>query len=276
MDPLNPNFRGLIHSRWGGLGNHRYISGFGGDVVQTWDSLKYMIFFTSRATNVLFGYWGHEMMQLQDGDPHDPKVLELFTRVMQFGAYSPIYTNWGNDGCPDDLWSLPELYLNSTRFALVWRMQLLPYRYTLSRIAYETALSTLRPMYYAYPTEPDAYDPNTYGQYMMGDLLVVPAASPLNNITGLTTILVWFPPLPNRNPWVSIDDPTEVYPSDSWMFVWYPLSRVPVFVPGGTILPLLPESIAKKVGSATMFGYTDLEIALYPFFKYVFFFFFFC
>ena len=33
--------RGLIHSRWGGLGNHRYFSGFGGDVrnnFQSWRS----------------------------------------------------------------------------------------------------------------------------------------------------------------------------------------------------------------------------------------------
>lgn len=32
---------------------------------------------------------------------------ELFTRVIQFGAFSPIYTNWGNNGSDDDLWLLP-------------------------------------------------------------------------------------------------------------------------------------------------------------------------
>jgi len=106
--------RGLIHSRGGvcdfflsfssflvftlaqGLGNHRYTSGFGGDVIQTWGSLQFMIYFTTTAANVLFGWWGHEMMQLQDAVPPTDAVLELFTRVMQFGAWSPIYTNWGN------------------------------------------------------------------------------------------------------------------------------------------------------------------------------------
>ncbi len=53
-----------------------------------------MIYFTTTAANVLFGWWGHEMMQLQNA-PETDAVLELFTRVMQFGAFSPIYTNWG-------------------------------------------------------------------------------------------------------------------------------------------------------------------------------------
>ena len=50
--------RGQILSRFGGLGNHRYAVGFGGDVEQSWASLKFMIYFTATATNVLFCYWG--------------------------------------------------------------------------------------------------------------------------------------------------------------------------------------------------------------------------
>lgn len=74
--------------------------GFGGDVIQSWESLAYMIYFTQTASNVLFGWWGQEIMQRADP--------ELFTRVIQFGAMSPIYTNWGNNGSDDNLWQLPE------------------------------------------------------------------------------------------------------------------------------------------------------------------------
>jgi alpha-glucosidase (family GH31 glycosyl hydrolase) len=41
----------LLH-RWGGLGNHRYQSGFSGDTWPTWAQLSYQTYFTSVASNV--------------------------------------------------------------------------------------------------------------------------------------------------------------------------------------------------------------------------------
>lgn len=43
---------------------------------------------------------------MNDGSVDDSED-ELFTRVMQFGAFSPVFTNWGNNGSDDDLWLLP-------------------------------------------------------------------------------------------------------------------------------------------------------------------------
>ena len=43
---------------------------------------------------------------MNDGSVDDGED-ELFTRVMQFGAFSPVFTNWGNNGSDDDLWLLP-------------------------------------------------------------------------------------------------------------------------------------------------------------------------
>jgi alpha-glucosidase (family GH31 glycosyl hydrolase) len=267
------SFRGLIHSRWGGLGNHRYVSGFGGDVVQTWNSLKFMIYFTQTATNVLFGYWGHEMMQLQNA-PANATVLELFTRVMQFGAFSPIYTNWGNSGCPDNLWEFPPEFLSATRDALIWRMRLLPYRYTLSFIASESALSTLRPMYYHFPLASEAYE--AHQQYMMGEeMLVAPVSDPVDSSTSLAPIGVWFPELQRAtngsdslvspSSWISLDDPTEVYSGDnSFRTLHYPLSRIPIFVRAGAIIPMLPYKTAATLGSGIMKSYPELEFWVYP------------
>jgi hypothetical protein len=49
--------RGAVLSRYGGLPNHRYAVGFGGDVFQSWESLRGMIVYTSTAANVAFAYW---------------------------------------------------------------------------------------------------------------------------------------------------------------------------------------------------------------------------
>lgn len=259
--------RGLLHSRWGGLGNHRYVSGFGGDVVQSWESLQFMIYFTATATNVLFGYWGHEMMALQNA-PLSPPVLELFARVMQFGAFSPIYTNWGNDGSDDNVWQFPAIYQSAVQRALATRLQLLPYLYTLSRVAHDTALSPLRPMYYAYPTLEEAYDAQL--QYMIGDtLLVAPVTSPVSNTTGLASVTIWCPPLAAPSGvepyWRALDDPTQLLPADGrYHNVSYPLSRTPVFVPDGALLPVLPYAQAVQLGVATQPSYSRLELWAFP------------
>lgn len=256
--------RGLIHSRWGGLGNHRYVSGFGGDVVQSWQSLEFMVYFTATAANVLFGYWGHEMMALQNA-PISPAVYELFTRVMQFGAFSPVYTNWGNNGSDDDLWAFPAVYRDAVQQALACRLQLLPYRYTLSRIAHDTAVSPMRPMYYAYPTLASAYDAKL--QYMLGDsLLVAPVTSAMDPHSSLANVTLWCPPLDQSTDWwLSLDDPTEQLSADNGVrTIGYPLSRTPVFVRDGALIPALPYTDAIALGSASLKSYSELELWIYP------------
>lgn len=132
--------RGTMHSRFAGWGSHRYASGFGGDVGLDLPSLQFMVYFTATASNALFGWWGHEMMR-NGGSPSDS--VEQFVRFMQFGAASPIYTNWGNIGSDDNLWDMDPAALNATRQALLDRATTLPYRYTLGYVAHDTGLSTV-------------------------------------------------------------------------------------------------------------------------------------
>jgi alpha-glucosidase (family GH31 glycosyl hydrolase) len=78
--------RPLIFHRWGGLGNHRYPIGFSGDVVSVWKSLVFQPYFTATAANVGCAYWSHDI----GGHMPGPISAELFTRWLQFGAFSPI------------------------------------------------------------------------------------------------------------------------------------------------------------------------------------------
>ena len=78
--------RPLLFHRWGGLGNHRYQIGFSGDTVSVWDSLAFQPWFTATAANVGYAYWSHDIGGHMPGAV-DP---ELYTRWVQFGAFSPI------------------------------------------------------------------------------------------------------------------------------------------------------------------------------------------
>ena len=53
--------RPLIYHRWGGLGSHRYQLGFSGDTHIKWEVLGYLPLFTATASNVGYGYWGHDL-----------------------------------------------------------------------------------------------------------------------------------------------------------------------------------------------------------------------
>ena len=184
--------RPMIFHRWGGLGNHRYQIGFSGDSYTTWETLKYMPYFTSTASNVGYGYWGHDLggfRQLPTDSVMDP---ELYTRFFQFGVYSPIMRTHADKKVPlnKEPWIFDRSTLSLIRDAVKERYRLVPYIYTMSRKAYDTGVSICRPMYYDYPTVDKAY--NTPDQYMFGDeMIVAPVASPAEN--GVSTIKVWLP-----------------------------------------------------------------------------------
>ena len=79
----NRDVRPMLYHRWGGLGNHRYQIGFSGDASITWASLDFQPYFNSTASNVLYGYWSHDIGGHHMADRIDP---ELYIRWMQFGA----------------------------------------------------------------------------------------------------------------------------------------------------------------------------------------------
>lgn len=143
-----PGFRGTHHSRYSGRGDHRHTSAFGGDVQQTWESLQFMIDFTKTAANAPLCWWGHEMMR------SGPKVsdnAELFTRTNQFGAWSPIFTSWGNIYENNLWWDMPEPFASATRESLKDRQQLLPYRYSAAASSHATGLCSHRGMHVSAP-----------------------------------------------------------------------------------------------------------------------------
>lgn len=83
--------RPMIYHRWGGIGSHRYQIGFSGDCYATWKVLGYLPYFTTTASNVGYGYWGHDIgghMQPRGVSETDP---ELYTRWLQSGVFTPIY-----------------------------------------------------------------------------------------------------------------------------------------------------------------------------------------
>jgi len=242
--------RGMVLGRFGGLGNHRYQLGFSGDVDGlTWSNLAYQPYFTATSSNVGFGMWSHDIV----GPGDDP---ELYLRWIQWASYSGVMRSHDrgmsagdcagpfpsesppNDGCgvvrP---WNVPYRFLQPIREVLRTRAKLLPYLYSLSREAFETGLSPLRPMYYTWPKEDMAYASTKDGnfpQYMLGDdLLVRPIVAAVENNTGMAVNQkTWIPP----GKWIHTDSNT-LYVGPSVVSRNFSLQEVPVFVQSGAIIP---------------------------------------
>ncbi|HEY1160857.1 MAG TPA: TIM-barrel domain-containing protein, partial [Terracidiphilus sp.] len=224
--------RPLLFHRWGGLGNHRYQIGFSGDTVSVWDSLAFQPWFTATAANVGYAYWSHDI------GGHMPGAVEpeLYTRWVQFGAFSPILRTHTTKN-PDSerrIWAYPEPYSSVLRSTFQLRYALEPYLYTEGRRTYDTGVAFFRPLYYDWPEEPAAYE--SKGEYLFGDqMLVTPVTAPADKASGLATEKVWLP----RGEWIEwqtgkhLTGPAVVERSFS-------IDQTPVYLRPGAIVPMQP------------------------------------
>jgi alpha-glucosidase (family GH31 glycosyl hydrolase) len=225
--------RPLLFHRWGGLGNHRYQIGFSGDTVSVWDSLAFQPWFTSTAANVGYAYWSHDI------GGHMPGAVEpeLFTRWVEFGAFSPILRTHTTKNPESErrIWAYPEPFSSILRSTFQLRYKLQPYIYTEARRTYDTGVAFLRPLYYDWPESDEAYQ--SKNEYLFGDqMLVDPVVTPSDKQSGLATEKVWLP----KGEWIEwpsgkhFTGPTSVDRSFS-------IDQIPVYVKEGAIVPMQPE-----------------------------------
>ena len=222
--------RPLIFHRYGGLGSQRYQVGFSGDAASTWEMLAFEPEFTATASNVLYGFWSHDI----GGHLPGPVSPELYTRWIQFGALSPVLRTHTtkNPDAERRIWAYPPANFEAMRSAMRLRTALVPYLYTAARATWDTGVGMVRPLYYAWPEEDAAYTHR--GEYMLGeDLLVSPVAEAADSATGLATHTTWLPP----GDWVEwgsgarLHGPTEVVRT-------YLLDEIPLFARAGAVVPM--------------------------------------
>ncbi|HSR31505.1 MAG TPA: TIM-barrel domain-containing protein [Anaerolineae bacterium] len=222
--------RAMLYSRWGGLGNHRYQMGFSGDTWIGWPALQFQPYFTATASNVLYGWWGHDI----GGHMGGATEPELYARWVQYGTLSPaLRLHATKDPLAERRpWKYPEEVYQAAKAAFQWRYQLLPYIYTMARAAHDTGVSLCRPMYYEYPEEDAAYTART--QYFFGDQMIAsPIVQPADPQTGLAATDVWIP----EGTWIEYTT-KEIFVGPRWVRLVGDLNRVPMLMRAGAILPL--------------------------------------
>ena len=231
--------RPMIYHRWGGIGSHRYQIGFSGDCYATWQVLGYLPYFTSTASNVGYGYWGHDI-----GGHQQPKGVhetdpELYTRWLQSGVFTPIFkTHSTKDQTMEKrFWSFPD-HFDAMRDAVRLRYDLSPYIYNAARQTYDTGISMCRPMYYDYAEKNEAYDFKQ--EFMFGDdILATVVCEPADSLTGLAKRVMWFP---EGNDWYDVATGSMIR-GGQVDTLSYTINENPYYVKAGAVIPMAASDI---------------------------------
>lgn len=229
----NSTTRPMLYHRWGGLGNHRYQIGFSGDTHMTWKSLNYQPYFNATASNVLYGYWSHDI----GGHTGGHFETEMYLRWLQFGALSPIMrTHTGKSADKNkEPWVFNQEVFTIIKNTIKQRYEMAPYIYTMARNAYDKGISLCYPLYYDYPRSKEAYD--FKNEYMFGkDILIAPVTKESEN--GFAEMDVWLP----AGDWYDWHTGT-LLKGGKVIKRSFALDEFGIYVKAGSILPFYSDSV---------------------------------
>ena len=246
--------RGLILSRYCGLGSHRYPVGFSGDTVVSWESLNFQPYFTATAANAGFPFWSHDIGGFTGG----VRDSELFVRWLQLGVFSSILRlhSARNPFASKEPWNYQEFARPAITRFLQLRHQLIPYLYTETSRQHLEGIPMIRPAYYDEPGQmyPEKNRPYTCrNQYLFGSqLMVCPITTPEDKITKTAGVKAWIP----EGIWTDLFT-GRVYRGQRLMTLNRPLHQYPVLARAGAIVPM--NAGHKDTGNPE-----ELEILVFP------------
>ena len=222
--------RSFIFSRYGGWGSHRYPALFTGDTYAQWDVLSFEIPYAVQGGNILIPYITHDI----GGFIGRNISLDLYTRWLQFGVFSPLLRlhsahenpREGNARMP---WTYGTAGVRIARDLFRLRYRLIPYIYTMTRAAHDEALPLLRPLYIVHPDLEEAY--RHLDEYYFGDAMLV---APILDSSGVRN--VYLPP----GEWVDYFTGAR-HQGDRSIQVKCSLETLPLFVRSGSIIPQQPD-----------------------------------
>ncbi len=222
---LRPNARPFVLTRSGTAGMQRYAALWTGDNTSDWSHIRLAI---SMCLNI--GMSGVPFVGVDIGGFYDACNGELLVRFAQMGALMPFCRNHNHFRSPDqEPWAFGEPYESAYRKAIEARYTLLPYLYTLFQQASLDGSPVIRPLFYHYPQDRQAYDTQT--QFLIGDSLL---SAPISEPRAISRS-VYLP----QGTWFDYWDGTA-YAGQTSYDVAAPLDRWPLFVRGNSILPTGP------------------------------------
>ena len=163
---------------------------------------------------------------------------ESYVRDLQFKALMTtvmVMSGWAPN--PDKQpWTFGEPFTSFNRASLKLKAQLTPYMYSYCRVAYETGVPPVRALLLEFPADERLYTPNASYQFMSGEYLLV---APVFTEAAVTRDGIY---LPTGTFWADWWDGTLYAGNQTLNQYDAPLSKLPLFVKAGAIIPRWPET----------------------------------
>ena len=259
----NGTKRPMLYHRWGGLGNHRYQIGFSGDALMTWESLDYLPYFNSTASNVLYGYWSHDIGGHWNQKQGQGVDSEMYTRAMQMATYLPIMRSHSTKDASlnKEPWAFDNVMQQRIATTIHDRYALVPYIYNYAHESHENGVSLCRPLYYDFPKAEEAYSEEFRNEYFFGnDLLVSPITKPID-ANGFACVKTWLP----DGQWIELSTGERIDATGSRTIERnFTMDEYPVFAAAGSIVPYYDDVMPKEGVGALAANDLPLTLRIFP------------
>jgi alpha-glucosidase len=252
---LRPDERPFVLTRATYAGGQRYGFTWTGDNSATWNHLRLS---TQMLLNL--GLSGISFVGADVGGFNRSPGTDLLTRWVEVAAFNPFYRDHAEKGSlPHEIWVHgPEQEAIRRRY-IETRYRLLPYIYTLADEAARTGIPIMRPVFLEFPEILAPSSPEFHGldtEFFLGSSLLI-APSPFAETPD--DYVVSFPKGQAQwyDFWTGLKAVTH-QPTSS-MRIHPVLDTLPVYVRGGSILPLQP-----LIQSTDETPTGPLELRIYP------------
>lgn len=248
LQKLRPQNRNFVLSRAGYAGLQRYGAMWTGDNTSNWEHYKLNI---PMVLNL--GISGIPLTGADIGGFAGSPSPELFARWMELGAFTPVYRNHTEKGTADqEPWSFGPEVEKISREYLELRYKLMQYLYDCTYTAHKTGIPIDRPLFMEFPSDKSTYI--IEDEFMFGSgLLIAPVTK-----EGAVSREVY---LPSGSDWYDYWSGAK-YIGGNRYCVDAPLSKLPIFVKAGAIIPtreIVQYTGEKEINPITFLVYPGQE-----------------
>lgn len=231
----------LVRCAWAGSQRYGALV-WSGDVHSSFRSMREQLAAGLSMGIAGISWWDCDLGGFLGGRTDSPEFHELLSRWFAWGAFMPVMRMHGNrlpkvapeeeyidgvhqmgTGGDNEVWSFgPEVFEIMKKYILL-RERMRPYTARLMREAHETGAPLMRPLFYEFPDDPQAWEEEAV--YMYGaDLLVAPVMEP-----GVESLGVY---LPAGADWTE-SATGKAYKGGQRVKAYAPIDVIPVFVRDG-------------------------------------------
>ncbi len=179
----------LLRCAWAGSQKYGALV-WSGDIASSFESFRNQFAAGLNMGMAGIPWWTTDIGGFHGGDPNDPAFRELLIRWFQYGTFCPVMRLHGDrepkqpqhgttggatclSGAPNEIWSFGEEAYEICKRYIDIRMRMKPYIASLMRQAHAKGTPVMRPLFYEFPKDENAW--TVEDAYMFGPgLLVAP------------------------------------------------------------------------------------------------------